>query len=309
MRFRTSLFGLILVVSLPLGAAQSSRSAPTTDTEVATDTKITTSSETVTVPEEPAEYEFTADSRNADHLEIGFSVGIGVFPLVGFNSADTVNESREYGPSIELIIEGRLQHRGFFLELGRGSPEAYALGYSVYEGEEASLEILTAKLFHEIERDHVEGFQVIEDRPADFNVGFRNAYFFDDTVIQTEFLLNIGDTRQGFVGTVQIGHQKQFGNWSLYGLVGLRYFSGSILDTYFGIDEDEGTEFIERYEAEGGFMPTLRFQLSYPLSEKFVFNASTEYDEFPRSVSNSPLAQGGARRDTRIGITYIIGGG
>jgi len=283
MQFRIPILGLLLAISQPVIAAEFPHAA------------------------------VTEDSRDGDHIELGLSFGLGVFPLIGFNEADSIEESDDIRSSVDVIIEGRLQHRGFFLELARASFDTYALGYSVFESDEASFEILAAKLFHEVNRDHIEGLRLIDDRESDVNLGFRNGYFFGDTILQTELVGNLSNSHLGFVATVQVGHQKQFGNWRAHGLLGLRYFSDNVLDHYFGVDIEEGGDFGPTfngtYQASAGIMASGHLQLSYPLSEKFVFNSSFEYDRFPAAIFNSPLAQGTSRIFTSVGITYIIGGG
>jgi len=279
MRFRIFLAGIFLAASHCAGAA-----------------------------EIPHEVEPT-ESGNGDHLELGLSIAYGVFPLIGLNNVDSLAESGDRNLSIDLVIEGRLQYRGVFLELIRGSFESLALGYSVYENEHRSFELIAAKLFGKVERDHVERLELIEDREGDVNLGFRRSRFFGSTVLQTELVSNLSSSHLGFIGTVKLGHQKQIRNWTLHGLLGVRYLSSDVVDQYFGVSRNEmGGQFNE-HRGSDGIISTVQVGISYPLSEKFVFNASVVYDQFPNAISDSPLAQGDSRLDTRVGISYIIGDG
>jgi len=226
------------------------------------------------------------NSRDSDHIELSLLFGFGSFPLIGFNSANTLGESEDDAFYFDFVIEGRVQHKKYFLELSRQSLDTYALGYSLYDNDQGSFELLAARLFSEITRGHVD---------------------LDDSILQTEIGTNFSSEHFGYVGSVQLGHQKQFGNWRWHGLLGMRYFSDGVLNQYFSVSPNENAG-IGEYIASDGFMASFQLGASYPLSEKFVFNVNFEFDEFPRAISKSPLAQGSSRFDANIGITYIVGG-
>jgi len=247
------------------------------------------------------------NSRDSDHIELSLLFGFGSFPLIGFNSANTLGESEDDAFYFDFVIEGRVQHKKYFLELSRQSLDTYALGYSLYDNDQGSFELLAARLFSEITRGHVDGFRLVEPREADINLGFRHSRYLDDSILQTEIGTNFSSEHFGYVGSVQLGHQKQFGNWRWHGLLGMRYFSDGVLNQYFSVSPNENAG-IGEYIASDGFMASFQLGASYPLSEKFVFNVNFEFDEFPRAISKSPLAQGSSRFDANIGITYIVGG-
>jgi len=258
---------------------------------------------------ESVQPEESSDTRSGDHIELGLSIGYGSFPLIGLNDADNVIDSREDRLSFDLIIEGRLQHKGYFLELIQGGFESLAFGYSVYENEQGNFELIAAKLFGKVDRSNFDQFRLVNDREGDFNLGFRKSRFYGNTVFQTELVGNFTSEHLGFVGTASLGHQKQFGNWSAYGAVGLRYFSDSVLNQYFGVTDEETSGDFGPYQASSGTIASLQLGMAYPLSEKFVFKVGFEYDKFPNAIANSPLAQGSSRFDARVGIAYIIGDG
>jgi len=253
--------------------------------------------------------EESSDTRSGDHIELGLSIGYGNFPLIGLNEADNVADSGRNSFSFDLIIEGRLQHRGVFLELVQGGFENLALGYSVYENEQGNFELIAAKLFGKVDRNNFDQFRFVNDREGDFNLGFRRSRFYGNTMFQTELVGNLTSEHLGFVGTVTLGHQKQFGIWSAHGVVGLRYFSDTVLDQYFGVSDEEINGNFGPHQAHGGTIASIRLGVAYPLSQKFVFKIGLEYDDFPKGIANSPLAQGGSRFDARVGIAYIIGDG
>jgi len=261
-----------------------------------------------------AEFPHTVSSNEAragDHIEVSMWLGLNSFPLAGLNPDDDIGDGDELKPYFEFGIEGRLQYDRVFLELTRESLDTYALGYSVYENEHSSFELLAAKLFDSVRRGNFEQFWNIKDRKGDFNAGFRYSRYFENTVLQSELVRDISRAHSGYIGTVQLGQQRQFGNWGMHGLVGVRYFSADVLDHYFGLPQEQAGAIGsgDPYSAGSGFIRTVQIGASYPLSEKFVFNLGVEYDQFPDAIKKSPLAQGGSRSDVRIGISYIVGGG
>jgi len=228
-------------------------------------------------------------------------------PLIGFNDLKLVDESDETLFDLHILFETRFQYKRFFLETIAETFNDVVVGYSFYDNDSGNLDFIITNSLGEVERNEVPGFEQIEDREGDVNVGFRHSRYFGNTVLQTELVGNPTNVHEGFIGAVRVGRQKQLGNWDLTGYVGTRYFSDRVLDHFFSVSENEASADLPVYEAEGGFLTTVQVGANLPWTEKLVFNVGAAYSLLPESVSDSPLAQGDSMQEVTVGFTYLIG--
>ena len=246
-----------------------------------------------------------SDNRSSAYAEIGFGLAAGSLPLVGFNER-SIEESDDVFLILDGSLEGRIQYKGFFAEVIEDSFSNITLGYSLFDNDRGNLEIIATSLFFPLEYSRIQGLESIEDRESDFDLGLRGSYFFNDSLLQLELVRDVARSHDGFIGAVHIGQQKQFLNWNLFALAGLRYFSDNVIDHILGVSADEATATIPEYRAKAGVMPSLQLGVILPISEKWTFYTKAEYARFPDSVSKSPLAQGNEMFLGRMGFNYLI---
>jgi len=238
-------------------------------------------------------------------INLGFEFQSVVLPLVGFNGL-IPDEVTNVDVDLGISLEGRLQYRGAFIEVIDDSFSNITAGFSLHEDSRSSLEIIVTNLFEFIRRNEFEGFETIEDRDGDINLGMRGSYFFGKNLVQLELVGDVSDAHDGVIGAAHFGRQKQLGNWNLHGLLGIRYFSDGVLDHFFGINANEATDLLPEYQAEDGFLPSIQLGAIYPISENWTLDLKTEYSRLPDSVADSPLAQGNDFFQNRIAIRYVF---
>ncbi|MBX2836508.1 MAG: MipA/OmpV family protein [Gammaproteobacteria bacterium] len=246
-----------------------------------------------------------ASGSGSAYAEIGFGLTTVSVPLVGFNGT-TIEESDDPIHAIDLSLEGRAQYKGLFAEIVQDSFSNITIGYSVFDNEKGSLELIATNQFGDVDYSDIDNLESIEDRPGDISLGVRTSYLFDDRLLQFELVSDVLDSHNGYVGAVHVGQQKQVLNWNFYGLAGIRYFSENVIDHFFGVSAAEATAEIPQYQAADGVMPSIQLGAIVPLSEKWTVDLQVEYAKFPDSVSDSPLAQGEDMYIGRIGVNYIL---
>ncbi len=247
------------------------------------------------------------DSGGGSFVDFGISLVTGKLPLVGFNDRE-IEDSDDRLNGLHLGIEARLEYKRFFIETIDNSFSNITLGYNASATEKSSVELIVASMFDNIERDDIAGLETITDRDGDISAGIRSSHYFGDSILQVELVSDIANAHNGVSASVQLGHQKQIRNWNVHGLVGLRYFSDSILNHYFGVSADEATASLPAYTADSGFLPLIQLGATKPLSEKWIFRTTAEYARLPDEVVDSPLAQGDVAYTLMAGVYYVFHG-
>ena len=223
--------------------------------------------------------------------ELGVMVAASSLPLIGFND-QSLEKSGDDQISLHIGLQGRFEYKRFFIEAIDDSFSNVTLGINIKSTENYSLDILGTQSFDGVERNEEVGFESISDRDGDFGLGFRNSFYRGDNIFQYEIVADTSGAHDGIMVAFQYGRQFQYRNWNFHSLLGVRYFSDKVMDHYFGVSEQESTATLESYEAKDGFLPSVLFGATLPLSEKWLFKAVAEYSRLPESVIDSPLAQG-----------------
>ncbi len=239
--------------------------------------------------------------------EFGFALAVGSEPLVGFNG-QTLEQSGDMSLSLSGSLEGRLEYKRVFVEFIDNSFSNASIGINAYSTDKTNHDIILTTLFGGVNRSDVVGFETIENRKGDINLGFRSSYYFGDGIAQFELVSDVSSAHDGVIASLQFGHQAQVRNWNLHALAGVRYFTDNVVDQLFGVSSSEATETLPEYQADSGFMPTLQLGATLPLNEKWIFRANAEYTRYPSSVVNSPLAQGDSGYLVSTGIYYVLHG-
>ena len=244
-------------------------------------------------------------SSTDSFLEVSLSISTFTLPLLGFNDQDP-EESGDSINGLEIGLEGQFEYKNFFVEFFTDSFNDVTFGYAALSTERYSLDLIANDLFGSVRRDDLPGFESIEERDGDLNIGLRGNWYSNDNLLQLELLRDVSEAHDGVNGSVQFGRQFQIRNWSLHALAGVRYFSRKVVEHYFGVSQQEATTSIPAYSADDGFLPSVLMGATLPLNEKWLFRASADYSYLPQSVIDSPLAQGDAVYFFRIGFHRVL---
>ena len=244
-------------------------------------------------------------ASNDSFLEISFSLSSFKLPLIGLTDQNQ-RESGERINGIDLGLEGQFEYNNFFVEFFTDSFNDVTFGYSMFVGERYSLDLIANDLFGSVKRHDINGFESIEEREGDLNLGIRGNWFDGDNLLQLELLRDVSGAHNGVNASAQLGRQFQLRNWSLHSLAGVRYFSEKVVDHYFGVSAEESTATLPVHNASHGFFPSVLIGATLPLNEKWLFRASAGYSYLPESVRDSPLSQGNEINFVRFGIHRVL---
>ena len=223
-------------------------------------------------------------------FELGFQLVGADLPVVGWvnDNAETPTGSVV---NFGLFFDGRAEWKGLFAETNSHSFTSFALGYTPWSNNTTSVDFVISEGLGTYEPG-IGAFESVEKRTSDLVAGIRTTLNLDSTLVQFEAYSDISGKHDGQMTALQMGKFVQIRNWNLHGLVGVRYFSGNMLDYYFGISESESTTAIPRYTASGGTLGSLEVGATLPLSGKWVLKLTAEGLYLPDSVTDSPLSNG-----------------
>jgi len=257
---------------------------------------------------DPVQSKLQSSKQTSAYAEIGVDIlSASVFSGAGDSTQNEDLPEHEF--TLEAILEGRLQYKGLFLEVVEDSFNNVTLGYSLFNNKQASVELVVKSLIFDVERTSIGAVAKIEERTDDVNLGLRGSYFFKDAFVQLELVKDLAEAHNGLTGALHLGHQRQWYNWDIYGLAGLRYFSDEVVNYYFGVSPTEsvdGADTNAGYQGSSAVMPSILFGADFPLAENWTFNLKAEYTHFPESIADSPLTQGSDSLVAGAGIRYVL---
>ncbi len=249
-------------------------------------------------------YEIRQGSDASVTFELGFQAILADIPIVGL-----VNDNPETPTGgridIGLMFEGRAEWKGLFAETNSNSFSNFALGYSPWSSDTASIDLVLSEGLGPYDPSIGE-FESVENRTSDLVVGIRSTHNLENTLVQLEIYSDVSGKHDGQMAALQVGKFRQVRNWNLHGLVGMRYFTDNMLDYYFGISDQESTENIPVYEASGGTLATLEIGATLPLKDRWIFRSTLEGLYLPDSVSDSPLADGRLGVIASTSVSYVF---
>lgn len=249
-------------------------------------------------------YEIRQGSDASVTFELGFQANLADIPIVGLVKDDP--EDPTGGRiSIGLMFEGRAEWKGLFAETNSNSFSNFALGYSLWSNDNASVDLVLSDGLGPYDPS-IGAFESVDNRSSDLVAGVRSTHHLDNTLVQFEIYNDVSGKHDGQMAALQVGKFRQVKNWNIHGLVGVRYFSESMLDYYFGISEQESTADIPRYEATGGTLATLEIGATLPLTDRWIFRSTMEGIYLPDSVSDSPLSDGRLGVIASTSVSYVF---
>ena len=117
----------------------------------------------------------------------------------------------------------------------------------------------------------------------------------------TDYFENSGE-----LGSARLGRQWQRGNWNLHGYVGLRYYSSSINNYWFGVTADDATERYPVYVPGNALLPEAEVGASYPLTRDWVLASQLRYLRYTDTIVDSPLVESPHDVTVSLDIKYVF---
>ncbi len=214
-------------------------------------------------------------------LELGLSVGYEDLPVVG---ADEVTLGLSFG--------GHISWRGFFVDVLQESYSGFQIGYSLFNNDFLSVDLLGAVTELSVDDDLSEELDSLRNREPGLNAGIRSTFYRGDNLFQFELLKDATNEHDGYLMSVFAGRSWLYNNWNLHTIIGARYWSQEVLDYFVGVREDEASERFPAYQAESGTVMVAEAGVTYPLNEHWIFRGTVSSWKLSDSIENSPLISG-----------------
>lgn len=246
------------------------------------------------------------NNRDGYYLSIGAGLGSYESPL------------REEQNGLVLVINGRYQWKGFFVEQGVGSSGSFGalrlttLGYNFYGTEHWNLDVLyaitdgTGEFSYELDG----ATKKLSSLPVS-GVGLRALGSWGNTTLQLVGLHSFNsefrpDADVGYAA-LWLGHRWQIKNWSVNGLVGAKYRSSSLMNYQFGVTESEADIVVGAYEPSSGVDYTAQIDLTYPVRKNVLFQIYSSYTQFSGEMLDSPIIKLVGESDNRPEKEQVFG--
>lgn len=249
-------------------------------------------------------YKIRQGNDTSVSLELGLALLAADIPVVGWVGEDPEDPTAAE-VEVGLLIEGRANWRGLFVETNLNSFSIFAMGFTPWSNDSTSVDLVFSDGLGEYEPG-IGAFESVNYRKSDFVAGIRATHHFDKTLLQLEGYSDISGQHDGQMLALQLGRFRQIRNWNLHGLLGARYFSDSMVDYYFGITEEESTADIPSYEASGGILASLEIGVTLPLTEKWLFKSTVEGLYLPDSILDSPLVEDKVGFIASTALSYVF---
>lgn len=207
------------------------------------------------------------------------------------------------GDKAVLDFDGAGEYRknGFFAEAAQGTQDGLNLGYTLWQNNYWTVELLAGSLNGLYEPDYDISITPADDEATRNDklykrntfyqgTGIRLSHYVGDYVVQYRLLTDTFDNN-GVMSTLRIGRGWQYRNWSFHGIVSAEYASAKTNNYWFGVKEDEATEKYPVYSSNSGISYNLRLGAAKPINEKWVFRAYTGYILFSEGARDSSFVE------------------
>lgn len=225
----------------------------------------------------------------------GYSLSIGL----GYLNIESPIYIEEQVDGLKLVIDGRYQWKGFFVELANDparDKNLPAAGYNFYSTEHWNLDVIAAAATGRTESNYYVDGQAkqISGEPTR-GFGFRAQGSWGNSIVQMVALPYFhedfrSDSAVDYA-SLWVGHRWQIRNWSLNGLLGAVYKSSGLLDHHYGVTEDEADKIFRAYEPSSGTDYTAHIDLSYPVSKNILFQIYSRHTQYSDAALDSPLIE------------------
>ncbi|MGJ8678846.1 MipA/OmpV family protein [Paraglaciecola sp.] len=223
------------------------------------------------------------NSEPENYFELGLSAHAG-------KGASLTKEDDDDYSGLGVVINGSYNWNGFFVDLYGESQTPFVLGYNAYHSKSWSFDLLLTPIGNGLGEDLDDRFIGLEDRKVSIMAGGRATGYFAGNTIQLSVRHDIAGKSKGTSASALVGRNWQYRNWNFHGMLGLNYNDSKFVDYYLGVSQEEAarTNF-EAFEGEDKLGFTAEAGVTYPISEDWVFRATTRYGSVIGDDDKSPL--------------------
>lgn len=224
----------------------------------------------------------------------------------GFVYGDAWLKGEDDGLGLAILLGGRYQWNGLFVEAIEGSSSLISVGYNAWNNDNWSLDVLGSNLNDLFVSDDNEELESLKDRDADFLLGARATGYFGDYLLQLQLQGDVSSTHDGVIASIEGGRSWQYRNWNFHTLAGLRYHSKEVVDVYVGVTPAEATATLPEFKAGSGSILSAEIGATYPISEHWVFRATAGYQHLTEGISESPIIDGENFTKLKATFSYVF---
>ncbi|NRA60202.1 MAG: MipA/OmpV family protein [Psychrobium sp.] len=244
-------------------------------------------------------------NQDGGYLELGIGAE--------FSNTAHLTDTKDWSASGHLVLNGRYQWKGLFIEAYGASQDPLTIGYNAINYKNWSFDIVSGPKNTGVSGDLDDRFSGrfsgLDERKLDFMVGGRLTGYYDGAIVQFRVQKDVTNKHGGINATALYGKSWQLKNWNVHGLVGLAYNSKDVNDYYLGVNSQEAarTNFSE-YKGKDSVIFTSEIGVTYPVSESWVFRATAKYAHKPKAIDNSPLWAKTQNNEVSLisSITYVF---
>ncbi|MCE5186097.1 MAG: MipA/OmpV family protein [Planctomycetaceae bacterium] len=179
-------------------------------------------------------------------------------------------------------------------------------GYRLYQDEHFAFDAIAQWRFDGFDADDSDFLEGMDDREMTIDAGAALTVF--DGWGQTT-ISYVGDTLSKYSGQeLTIAYSKTFsrGKWSFTPAAGVRYFSSSLGDYYYGVQPDEAIAGRPAYDIGDTWNPYAGALLGYAINEQWSIRTSVRYTMLNDDIEDSPIVEDGYDLLMMFGIVYTF---
>jgi outer membrane scaffolding protein for murein synthesis (MipA/OmpV family) len=207
------------------------------------------------------------DNEPDNFLEIGVGVGAGV----GSSVTDEDGKSSGLG----LNLAGSYNWKGFFIDVFSETAEPVVLGYTAYNNDNWSFDIVLGTTGEGLSDDTDDRFIGLSKRESSSMLGGRLTGYLGKNLIQIALKHDVKGRSKGTVASVLLGRNWQYRNWNFHGLIGAHLADAKYNDYYLGVTAEESAlSGLAAYDGETSLVFNSTLGVTYPISENWVYRAT-----------------------------------
>jgi len=252
-----------------------------------------------------------------NYFELGLMHGQGSGPSFG-GKGNNFNFSGDGDWSdLSVIINGSYSWNNIFIENYSESGHGVVFGYNAFNNDNWSFDITATTEWlqkESFENNGRYGFLNHQSYSKQFTIGGRLIGYFGNNVVQFAVNQDATGDHNGTTASVQIGRNWQVRNWNFHGIVGVEYASAKLNDFYVGVSE-ERAEFLSgfnesfiAYDADASVSFSTELGVTYPISEDWVFRATSRAATISDELTDSPYFQDkdSVATSFRTSLSYVF---
>jgi hypothetical protein len=251
-------------------------------------------------------------AENGGFLEIGLIVGAESRPWQQYDPAD----NDQFDPIAGIVLSGSYRYKRVFAEVTVLGLDGLNLGANLWQNQRWAVDFLAL---------NVDGKPPSNSEPTDENLsaeeqrdrklldrdngfvsaGIRVTGYFGDTISQFRLVSDYYNSH-GIIASARIGRQWLAGNWKIQGLLGARFNSAKINQSWYGVDTAEATLRFPAWQADNSIQLETQLGVSYPINQDWVFRSDLLYIRYPAAIANSPLLANSHDFAFTFGLSYVF---